>query len=107
MEINLFAATTDALRGKLENRQSSSGHLPASLRGNSLLGCFTVSMLIGSALFTVGNFLYGRMEAAAMLLVVALVSGGILLWILSRLWVSGDPGDELSLPVEIEAVASV
>ncbi len=71
----------------------------------SLLGWFAGSILIWSALFAVGNFLYGRIGPAAMLLVVALVSGGVLLWTLSRLW--GGPSDESPVSGEVETAASV
>jgi hypothetical protein len=42
--------------------------------------------VIWSSLFAVGNFLYGRMEYAVGLLVVFLISGGVLLFVINRLW---------------------
>ena len=41
---------------------------------------------IWSALFTVGNFLYGRTPQALFLLAVFVVSGGALLYVGQRLW---------------------
>ena len=45
-------------------------------------GCIT----IWSALFTVGNFLYGRMDYFWMLLAVFVVSGAALIRVVNRLW---------------------
>jgi hypothetical protein len=42
--------------------------------------------MIWSALFTVGNFLYGRTNYALALLAIFLVSGTVLLRIVQRLW---------------------
>ena len=52
----------------------------------SLLGWVAGSVLIWSALFTVGNFLYGRTGYALALLGVSLVSGGLLIRVINRLW---------------------
>ena len=52
----------------------------------SLLGWFTGCIMIWSALFTVGNFLYGRMGYAYGLLAVFAVSAGILIQVVRRLW---------------------
>jgi SSS family solute:Na+ symporter len=52
----------------------------------SLLGWSTGCAMIWSALFTVGNFLYGRMDYAWMLLGVFVVTGGILIRVINRLW---------------------
>lgn len=70
----------------------------------SLLGWFSGSILIWSALFAVGNFLYGRMAAAGGLLVVVLVTGGLLLWTLSRLW--GGPDEDSPTPTEPETITA-
>jgi solute:Na+ symporter, SSS family len=51
-----------------------------------LLGWLSGTMVIWSALFTVGNFLYGRMVYTAVLLIVFLLSGGVLIWVVNRLW---------------------
>ena len=42
--------------------------------------------MIWSALFTVGNFLYGRTNTALGLLAVFLASGLVLLYVVQRLW---------------------
>jgi SSS family solute:Na+ symporter len=64
-------------------------HDPRDMRDNiplSLLGWSTGSILIWSSLFCLGNFLYGRQGPAILLLVVALASGGLLLWTIQQLW---------------------
>jgi solute:Na+ symporter, SSS family len=52
----------------------------------SLLGWSTGCVMIWSALFSVGNFLYGRMGYAYALLVIFIVTGGILIRVVNRLW---------------------
>ncbi|MFN7994571.1 MAG: sodium:solute symporter family protein [Bryobacteraceae bacterium] len=52
----------------------------------SLLGWSTGCVMIWSALFTVGNFLYGRVGYTVALLAVFLVSAVILLRVINRLW---------------------
>jgi Na+/proline symporter len=52
----------------------------------ALLGWVAGCIVIWSALFTVGNFLYGRTEIALMLLGAFLVSGAALLYVMNRLW---------------------
>jgi SSS family solute:Na+ symporter len=52
----------------------------------SLLGWFTGCITIWSALFTVGNLLYGRMELFWALLAVFVVSGSLLIRVVNRLW---------------------
>ena len=52
----------------------------------SLLGWVAGCMMIWSALFCVGNFLYGRTGYAAGLLVVFLFSGFTLLRVVNRIW---------------------
>ncbi len=54
----------------------------------ALVGWMSGSILIWSSLFTVGNFLYGRMEYAYTLLGVCLLSGAVLIWVVNRLWSS-------------------
>jgi SSS family solute:Na+ symporter len=54
----------------------------------ALLGWVTGCMTIWSALFTVGNFLYGRTGAALTMLVVFMVSGSVLLFVIRKLWSS-------------------
>lgn len=55
-----------------------------------LLGWFSGCITIWSALFTVGNFLYGRMNYAFTLLGIFIVSGSALIYVMNRLWSNGD-----------------
>jgi len=52
----------------------------------ALIGWVSGSLTIWSALFTVGNFLYGRTTHAFVLLGVFVVSGSVLLRVINRLW---------------------
>ena len=52
----------------------------------SLLGWSTGCVMIWSALFCVGNFLYGRMNYTYALLAIFLVSATALIRIINRLW---------------------
>jgi Na+/proline symporter len=52
----------------------------------ALLGWVAGCTVIWSALFTVGNYLYGRMNYALMLFGVFLVSGSALLYVIKKLW---------------------
>ncbi len=52
----------------------------------ALLGWVTGCAAIWSALFAVGNFLYGRLTPALILTAIFLVSGFIVMRIVSRLW---------------------
>jgi len=52
----------------------------------ALLGWSAGCAAIWSSLFTVGNFLYGRMGLALLLLAVFIVSGLVLLFTINRLW---------------------
>ncbi|MBV9675651.1 MAG: hypothetical protein JO185_04910, partial [Acidobacteriaceae bacterium] len=52
----------------------------------AMMGWVMGTTLIWAALFTVGNFLYGRMGYAFALLAVSVVSGGILISVIKRLW---------------------
>ena len=52
----------------------------------AMLGWLTGTVVIWSALFTVGNFLYGRMGYAYGLLAVSVVSGAVLIGVINRLW---------------------
>lgn len=56
----------------------------------ALLGWVAGSAMVWSALFTVGNFLYGRMSTAWLLLAVFAVSSAALLWVVRRLWSGKD-----------------
>jgi hypothetical protein len=57
----------------------------------ALVGWFSGCTVIWSALFTIGNFLYGRTSAALILLGVFIVSGVVLIRVVNILWTSGDP----------------
>ncbi len=52
----------------------------------ALLGWVSGCTMIWSALFTVGSFLYGRATQTIVLLIVFLVSSGILIKIINKLW---------------------
>ncbi len=52
----------------------------------SLLGWVAGCSMVWSALFTVGNFLYGRYTYAVILLAVFAVSGSAVVWVINRLW---------------------
>ena len=56
----------------------------------SLLGWVAGCTMIWSSLFTVGNFLYGRIAYALALLVVFLVSGLVLLRVINHLWTKNE-----------------
>ena len=56
-------------------------NIPLALMG-WVVGCTA----IWSALFTIGNYLYGRMLYAEILLGVFVVSGSLLVWVVNRLW---------------------
>ncbi len=61
----------------------------------ALLGWVAGCTMIWSALFVVGNVLYGRMEYAGILFAAFLVSGGALLVVVRRLW-DKSAADELT-----------
>lgn len=52
----------------------------------ALLGWVAGCSLIWSSLFTVGNFLYGRMNYAIVLFCVCIVSGALLIYVVNKLW---------------------
>ena len=52
----------------------------------ALVGWLSGCTMIWSALFTVGNFLYGRTPYGLALLLVFLISGTIVMRVLQRLW---------------------
>ena len=51
-----------------------------------LLGWCSGCTAIWSSLFTVGNFLYGRMQYASILLGIVLLSGAVLFRVVNKLW---------------------
>ncbi len=71
--------------------RSSHENIPLSLLG-WVAGCTA----IWSSLFTVGNFLYGRLPMAFVLLAVMIVSSGVLIYVVNRLWDKGEGGPEAS-----------
>jgi Na+/proline symporter len=52
----------------------------------AMLGWVTGTVLIWSALFTVGNFLYGRWNYGFGLLAISVVSGAVLIGVVRRIW---------------------
>jgi solute:Na+ symporter, SSS family len=64
-----------------DNIRRSHENIPLSLLG-WVAGC----SVIWSSLFIVGNFLYGRLDYALMLLGVFLASGSLLLYVIHKLW---------------------
>jgi len=61
--------------------EGAADHVPLAMVG-WLSGC----VMIWSALFAVGNFLYGRMEYAFWLLAVFVVSAAVVTMVVKRLW---------------------
>jgi Na+/proline symporter len=68
----------------IEEAQATHQNIPLGLLG-WVAGC----TVIWSSLFTVGNFLYGRVAYALGLLGVFCASGLVLLWVINRLWGGG------------------
>jgi SSS family solute:Na+ symporter len=67
----------------------------------ALLGWVAGCTMIWSSLFTVGNFLYGRIGNAIGLFVVFLISGLVLLYVVNRLWTAPGAGSSsASAPAE-------
>ncbi len=52
----------------------------------ALIGWVSGCTVIWSSLFTVGNFLYGRMSSALVLLAVFVLSGLVLIGVINKLW---------------------
>jgi SSS family solute:Na+ symporter len=68
-------------------RQAGVGIEPAGENiPTALLGWFAGCTAIWSALFAVGNFLYGRTGQALVLTVVFAVSGSILVYVTRKIW---------------------
>jgi Na+/proline symporter len=65
----------------------------------ALVGWVSGSLTIWSALFTVGNFLYGRTTYAFVLLGIFIVSGSVLLRVINRLWAKSSVGSGGQAPV--------
>ncbi|MBK7229324.1 MAG: Na+:solute symporter [Ignavibacteriales bacterium] len=64
-----------------EDARSSHENIPLGL-----VGWFSGSIVIWSSLFSIGNFLYGRLTIAFILLAVFIISGIVLLKVINRLW---------------------
>jgi Na+/proline symporter len=71
----------NAIRVEAGSIEGESDNIPMSLLG-WVAGC----VMIWSALFTVGNYLYGRMDYAIGLAVVFVVSGYAVIRVVGRLW---------------------
>jgi len=86
-KVHPFGPGWDEVRrraGIQENSAEAAAHgenVPAAL-----LGWLSGSVMIWASLFTVGNFLYGRMEYALGLLAVFVISGFVLLRVINRIW---------------------
>jgi Na+/proline symporter len=59
----------------------------------ALLGWVAGCAMIWSALFTVGNFLYGRYVYAFPLLAVFIFTATIITWVMNKLWNTPNPGE--------------
>ena len=71
-----------ALAGEnAHDRPAAGDNLPLAL-----LGWVTGCTVVWSSLFAVGNFLYGRMSYALLLLGVFVLNGAILIWVFRKLW---------------------
>lgn len=78
---------------RIREEEGLSDQKMGTLRDNiplALLGWVAGCTAIFSALFTVGNFLYGRLNYALPLLGVFLISGLVLLYVVSTLWSDRD-----------------
>ena len=64
---------------------------PATTFPWRLLGWVAGCTVIWSSLFTLGNFLYGRMDYAAILFGVFVISGLALIGVVKKLWARTDP----------------
>jgi SSS family solute:Na+ symporter len=77
--IRAAAGITDA------DARATSDNIPLAL-----LGWVVGSAMIWSALFTVGNYLYGRYDYALLMGAVFVVSGSMLLYVIRQLWTDGE-----------------
>ncbi len=59
---------------------------PMDQLGRSTVGWLSGSIVIWSSMFAIGNFLYGRWIPAVILTGIFLVSGGLLLHVIRKLW---------------------
>ncbi len=63
--------------------------------GKAALGWVAGCVAIWSALFAIGNFLYGRIQPAVVLTVTFCISGAVVLYVMNRLWARNN-GDRQS-----------
>jgi solute:Na+ symporter, SSS family len=78
--------------GPIREAAGMTGHSSTEVGDNvplALLGWVAGCTMIWSALFAVGNYLYGRMGNAAALFVVFAISGLVVIWLVRRLWSGG------------------
>jgi solute:Na+ symporter, SSS family len=68
----------------------------------ALLGWFVGSSMIWSALFTVGNVLYGRYDYALMMGIVFALSSVTLIYVVKQLWMGDDAGRGAAPAVTIQ-----
>jgi hypothetical protein len=57
--------------------------------GLATLGWVSGCAVIWSSLFCIGNFLYGRLNLALLLLIIFIASGCVLLYVIRNLWSGG------------------
>jgi hypothetical protein len=62
----------------------------------AIVGWISGCTLVWSALFTIGNFLYGRTGAGMLLLAVSVVSGLTVIWVVRALWAGDDASQRLA-----------
>jgi Na+/proline symporter len=89
-KVRPFGPGWETIRKQTGLPKSSSGeNIPIAMLGWSS-GC----ALIWSALFAIGNYLYGRNNAAIALTCTAIVTALILIWTVNRLWSATPIGPE-------------
>jgi hypothetical protein len=59
-----------------------------------IVGWLCGTMFIWSALFTIGNFLYGRTGYAILLSCISLLSGAVMLFVIRKLWADDKSPDD-------------
>ena len=69
--------------------------------GTATLGWISGCVVIWSALFAIGNFLYGRFVYAGLLTLVFIISGAVLLYVINHLWDASDAAAKAAREAEI------
>jgi Na+/proline symporter len=69
--------------------------------GMATLGWISGCITIWSSLFAIGNFLYGRNTSGIELTGAFVVSGGVLLWVISHLWDKAPKEEEIAEPLAV------